>query len=133
MVAAAYTTHARCIRPFPAVSFSRPAAFGSRGLIPPEGDRFMPNALRSDSHRALTLLLAAACLACASPRLASASGGGEPPSMPPSSPPPSSASVQPMLPEEKAAADRHTAEGLYADGYKECDKAKQELAEAESL
>jgi tetratricopeptide (TPR) repeat protein len=38
-----------------------------------------------------------------------------------------------MSPEEKALADRHTAEGLYADGYKECDKAKAELAEAESL
>jgi tetratricopeptide (TPR) repeat protein len=94
---------------------------------------FMHDALRSDSRRALTLLAAAAWLVCASPRLSSASGGGEPPSMPPPSPSPSSSTEQPMSPEEKAAADRHTAEGLYADGYKECDKAKAELAEAESL
>lgn len=89
--------------------------------------------MRNVLHSRLTLLVASACLALVSPRLSSASGGGEPPSMPPPSPSPSAQPTQPMSPEEKAAADRHTAEGLYADGYKECDKAKAEMAEAESL
>ena len=69
----------------------------------------------------------------AAPRLVLASGGGEPPSMPSTPPPSSTPAEQPMSPEEKAAADRKTAEGLYADAYKECDKAKAEMAEAESL
>ena len=87
-----------------------------------------------DSRRALTLLVASALLACATPRFSRASGGGEPPSMPPPSPPPTAQPAdQPMSPEEKAAADRKTAEELYADGYKECDKAKADLAMSDSL
>ena len=93
----------------------------------------MRNVPGSDSRRALALLVACAVLACAMPRLSFASGGGEPPSMPPPSQPSTQPADQPMSPEEKAAADRKTAEGLYADGYKECDKAKADLAMAESL
>ncbi|HKA24436.1 MAG TPA: tetratricopeptide repeat protein [Candidatus Eisenbacteria bacterium] len=93
----------------------------------------MRNIRRFGVRRALTLLALALLLAWAGPRPSAASGGGEPPSMPPPSPPPSATPEQPMSPEEKAAADRKNAESLYADGYKECDKAKAELAEAESL
>lgn len=87
--------------------------------------------MRIRSLRLTAIALALGVLAA--PHFVLASGGGEPPSMPPTPPPTPSTVGQPMSPEEKAASDRHTAEGLYADGYKECDKAKAELAEAESL
>jgi tetratricopeptide (TPR) repeat protein len=137
MVGAAYTTRetvGRSLHPAPArrIVLSTRRIDPARGFIPPEGDRFMRNILGSDSRRALALVIASAVLACAMPRVSSASGGGEPPSMPPPQPSTMQAN-QPMSPEEKAAADRKTAEGLYADAYKECDKAKADLAMAESL
>lgn len=87
--------------------------------------------MRHSRLRVPAILFALGVLAA--PSFVFASGGGEPPSMPSTPPPPSTPADQPMSPEEKAAADRKTAEGLYADAYKECDKAKQEMAEAESL
>src|SRR5262245_25497739 len=129
MVAGAYTrAHdrrvARCIRPR-----ARRIVLSTRQHSdwpwphPPEGDRFMRPQMRIASRRALALLMVAFLVSGAMARLAAASGGGEPPSMPPSAPP-SAAPEQPASPEEKAASDRKTAEGLYSDGYKECDKAK---------
>jgi tetratricopeptide (TPR) repeat protein len=84
-------------------------------------------------RRAVLMAIAIGVLALSAPRTSGASGGGSPPPMP-SNPPPSPEANRPaQSPEEKAAADRHDAEELYADGYKEADKAKLEMAEAESL
>ena len=65
------------------------------------------------------------------PALAFADGGGMP-SAPPSMP------TQPIesrtiSPEEKAATDKAQADELYAQAYRETDKAKQELADADAM
>jgi Flp pilus assembly protein TadD len=140
MVAGAYTTRESAVAlvasgPSPPYRLLDPPHRSGPCFSPPEGDRFMRNVHVFRNRRALTVLVVSAVLACAMPRLSSASGGGEPSSMP-SSPPPQPTTLQadqPMSPEQKAAADRKTAEGLYADGYKECDKAKADLAMADSL
>jgi Flp pilus assembly protein TadD len=69
-------------------------------------------------------------LSLALPGFALAEGSG--PSGPPP-PMPSTPAVQPQSPEEKALEDRRQAEDLYNSAYKDVDKAKAELAEAESL
>jgi len=65
------------------------------------------------------------------PALAFADGGGSP-SAPPSSPsmPIESRTISP---EEKAASDKAQADELYAQAYRETDKAKQELADAAAM
>jgi len=65
------------------------------------------------------------------PALALADGGGSP-SAPPSSPsmPIESRTISP---EEKAASDKAQADELYAQAYRETDKAKQELADAATM
>ena len=85
-------------------------------------------------RRLLVALVAIGVLAVSAPQFSVASGSNEPPPMPPSNPSlPPEADRQPESPEEKAAVNRHDAEELYAHAYKEADKAKLELAEAESL
>jgi tetratricopeptide (TPR) repeat protein len=87
-------------------------------------------------RRRLALSLGVALLLSWSlPPRVPADGGMQPPPSP--SPPPSVPSSQPaqpeMTPEEKALADRREAEQIYASAYKEVEKGKAELAEAESL
>jgi tetratricopeptide (TPR) repeat protein len=65
------------------------------------------------------------------PALALADGGGMP-SAPPSVPstPMESRTISP---EEKAAGDKAQADEMYAEAYRETDKAKQELADADAM
>jgi len=85
------------------------------------------------ARRVLVPLAAAVFVGSAMPPFAHASGSE--PSAPPMPPPsmPSTPPAQPMSPEEKAAMDRKEAQELYADAYKECDKAKAEMEEADAL
>ena len=87
-------------------------------------------------RRALAFAIALGVLAVSAPHTVRASGTPSPPPMPPpsnpSTPPPGS--EQPtQSPEEKAAQDRRDAVDLYNDGYKEAEKAKAEMAEADAL
>ena len=83
-------------------------------------------------RRLLVSVAALLVVVSAAPRFAGASGS-EPAPMPPSNPLPQTPPEVPMSPEEKAAVDRKQAQELYADAYKECDKAKAELEEAGAL
>jgi len=72
---------------------------------------------------ALALLLA--------PALALADGGGMPPPPPPN--PTTPIESRTISPEEQAATDKSQADELYAQAYRETDKAKQELADAAAM
>jgi tetratricopeptide (TPR) repeat protein len=82
------------------------------------------------------ILLAACCAALlGAPTLALADGGGAP-SMPQPSQPASTfdqSQQHEQTPEEKAAQDKQHADELYAEAYREVDKAKAELAESDDL
>jgi tetratricopeptide (TPR) repeat protein len=82
-------------------------------------------------RRLTPFLLTLAVAASLVPAAALADGGGSaPPSMPPPTPTETS---RPMSPEEKAAIDKAKAEETYASAYREVEKAKQEMKEAEAL
>jgi tetratricopeptide (TPR) repeat protein len=80
------------------------------------------------THALLTLVAALSLV----PLAAFADGGGSaPPPMPPASP--SVTETRPMSPEEKAAIEKKQAEDAYAAAYRDVEKAKQEMQEAEAL
>lgn len=86
-------------------------------------------------RRALAVAIALGVLAVSAPHSVRASGSPSPPPTPPPSNPstPPGGGEPQQTPEEKAAQDKRDAVDLYNDAYKEADKAKAELAEAEKL
>ena len=82
----------------------------------------------------LRLVFATSCVALVlAQSYARADGGGAPSMPPPSTPTSTMDNTQQQSPEEKAAEDKRQADELYAQAYREVDKAKQELADAEQL
>jgi tetratricopeptide (TPR) repeat protein len=81
----------------------------------------------------LRTALAASAVALVLAHTAAHADGGGAPSMPPSAPSSTFDASQQQSPEERAAADKRHAEELYAQAYREVDKAKQELSDADSL
>jgi tetratricopeptide (TPR) repeat protein len=86
-------------------------------------------------RRALAVAIALGVLAVSAPHSSRASGTPSPPPMPPPSNPstPPGSDQPTQSPEEKAAQERREAVDLYNDGYKEAEKAKAEMAEADVL
>jgi tetratricopeptide (TPR) repeat protein len=80
----------------------------------------------------LALAFALAAGPASAPSPAGADGGG---SAPPPTPPPSSGvqETRPLSPEEKAAIDKKRAEDTYAAAWRDVEKARQEMKEAETL
>jgi tetratricopeptide (TPR) repeat protein len=87
--------------------------------------------MRFLSAARLHLAPVAALLALALASPPARAEGGRPPSDP--SPMPSLPTERQPTPEEKALMDRREAEGMYASAWKDVQKARAEMAEAESL
>jgi len=81
-----------------------------------------------------TVFAASAVALVLAPAAVLADGGGAPSMTPPSTPSSSFDNAQQtqQSPEEKAAQDKKQAAELYAQAYRETDKAKQELADADA-
>lgn len=87
---------------------------------------------RSIRTRTLALACALATGLASAPSPAGADGGGSaPPPMP--QPTPGVQETRPLSPEEKAAIDRKRAEDTYAAAWRDVEKARQEMKEAEAL
>jgi tetratricopeptide (TPR) repeat protein len=88
--------------------------------------------IRSSPTTTLALALTLATGIASAPSPALADGGG---SAPPPVPQPSTSvqETRPLSPEEKAAIEKKQAEDAYAAAYRDVEKARQEMKEAESL
>ncbi len=87
---------------------------------------------RTSATSRIAQLIALALALVIAPNSALADGGGSaPPPMPPSTP--SVSETRPLSPEEQAAIAKKQAEDTYAAAWRDVEKAKQEMKEAEAL